>query len=99
MTAADWASQVGCGEAEVAATIEKLEELGLVNRRAVLDLIFYRLTDDKERLRRLDQFIAWRSEWLNRAFRVEQLVGPASKGTVIEDRSPIDGHLNPNTAK
>lgn len=94
MTAADWASQIGCGELEAADGLEKLEELGLVHGRTVLDMTFYRLTEDEERLRRLDHFITWRNGWLNRADRVVQLVGPANQPTIQGGRRPANGSIN-----
>jgi hypothetical protein len=44
----------------------------------VCDITFFRLTDDRTWLARLDQFIDWRVGWLARARRVEQLVGPGA---------------------
>jgi hypothetical protein len=76
MTAADLAGQVGHTDDEVASALENLERLALVHRQCVCDMTFYRLTDDQARLGRLDQFIAWRVDWLAHARRVEQLVGP-----------------------
>jgi hypothetical protein len=76
MTAEDLAGQVGHAEGEVVSALENLERLALVYRQCVCDMTFYRLTDDQAWLGRLDQFIAWRVDWLARARRVEQLVGP-----------------------
>jgi hypothetical protein len=76
MTAGDLAWQVGQPEEKVASALENLEQLALVHRQCVCDTTFYRLTQDRAWLERLDQFVAWRSDWLARARRVEQLVGP-----------------------
>lgn len=76
MQATGWAEQVGHGEDDVASALVNLERLGLVQSRCACGLTFYRLTDDQVRLRRLAQFINWRGNWLKRARRVEQLVGP-----------------------
>jgi hypothetical protein len=76
MTAADLAGQVGHAEGEVVLALDNLECLALVHRQCVCYMTFYRLTDDQARLGRLDQFIAWRVDWLAHAHRVEQLVGP-----------------------
>jgi hypothetical protein len=78
MLATGWAEQVGHGADDVASALASLEQLGLVQSRCACDLTFYRLTDDEVRLRRLDQFITWRGNWLRHAQRVEQLVGPVS---------------------
>ncbi|GIK37530.1 MAG: hypothetical protein BroJett011_13630 [Chloroflexota bacterium] len=78
MTAADWASQVGYDELEVTGALENLEGLALVQRQCAGDLTFYRLTNDAVLLRRLEEFIAWRGDWLFRAHRVEELVGSGS---------------------
>lgn len=78
MTAADWASQVGYGEHKATGALENLEGLALVQRQCAGDLTFYRLTNNEVLLRRLEEFIAWRGDWLFRARRVEQLVGPGS---------------------
>ncbi len=75
MTVADWAGQVEHGEAEVAAALNNLEQSALVRRQGVCGLTFYRLTDDETYLAQLEQFITWRTDWLTRARRVEQLVG------------------------
>ncbi len=76
MTAGDLAGQVQHTDGEVVASLENLERLALVHRQCVCDMTFYRLTDDEAWLERLDQFIAWRVDWLARAHRLEQLVGP-----------------------
>lgn len=78
MTAANWASLIGYREEKVASALERLEDLALVERLTVCDLTFYRLTEDEAQLARLDQFIDWRREWLQRAQRVEQLIGAAN---------------------
>jgi hypothetical protein len=78
MQATGWAEQVGYSEDDVASALASLEQLSLVQSRCACDLTFYRLTDDEVRLRRLAQFITWRGNWLRRAQRVEQLVGPVS---------------------
>jgi hypothetical protein len=78
MTAADWARWIGYNEAEVAKALESLERLALVHRLCACDMIFYRLTGDETLQIRLAQFITWRGDWLRRAHRVEQLVGPGS---------------------
>ncbi len=78
MTAADWASWVGYGEHEVSGALENLAGLALVQHQCAGDLTFYRLTNNEALLRRLEEFIAWRANWLIRAHRVEQLVGRGS---------------------
>lgn len=78
MTTANWADQVGYNEEKVAAALEKLEQLALVEQVCVCDMTFYRLTEDEAQLARLDQFIDWRRDWLRRAQRVEQLIGAAN---------------------
>ena len=78
MLAAGWAEQIGHGEDDITCALGNLERLGLVQSRCACGLTFYRLTDDEARLRRLAQFITWRGNWLRRAQRVEQLVGPMS---------------------
>ncbi|MCL4294484.1 MAG: hypothetical protein KJ077_02085 [Anaerolineae bacterium] len=78
MQAAGWAEQVGHGQDDVTSALANLERLGLVQSRCACDMTFYRLTDDDVRLRRLAQFVNWRGNWLMRAQRVEQLVGPVS---------------------
>ncbi|MFQ5595823.1 MAG: hypothetical protein ACE5HA_16880 [Anaerolineae bacterium] len=84
MTAADLAGQVERTAGEVFSALGNLERLGLVHRQPACDLTFYRLTDDERWLTRLDKFIAWRTDWLARARRLEQLVGSpglAANGT------------------
>jgi hypothetical protein len=82
MTATDLAGNVGHGEGDVTSALQNLEQLTLVYRQCVCDITFFRLTDDRTWLARLDQFIDWRVGWLARARRVEQLVGPG----VFDDR-------------
>ncbi len=79
MTATDLAGQVGQAESTVTSALQNLERLTLIRRQHVIDMTFYRLTDDETWLARLDQFIDWRVGWLVRARRVEQLVGPANR--------------------
>ena len=76
MPAEGLAGQVGHNEADVTSALENLDRLALVRRQCVCDMTFYRLTTDKAWLERLDQFITWRLDWLARAQRVEQLIGP-----------------------
>lgn len=76
MTSADLAGQVRHTESEVISALENLEQLALVHCQCVCDMVFYRLTDDEAWLARLEQFVTWRTDWLARARRVEQLVGP-----------------------
>lgn len=76
MTLTAWAGQIGHREGVVATAMENLEELALVQRQDVCDMSFYRLTGDETYLARLEQLINWRTDWLARAYRVEQLVGP-----------------------
>jgi hypothetical protein len=78
MTVEDWTGQVGYAVGDVASAFENLARLGLVQRQCVHDMTFFRLTSDEVWLRRLEQFNTWRVDWLMRARRVEQLVGPAS---------------------
>ena len=88
MTAPDLAGQVKHAEGEVASALENLERLTLVHCQCACDRSFYRLTDDEMWLARLDRFIIWRVDWLARAHRLEQLVGPpnlALAGRVLEE--------------
>jgi hypothetical protein len=62
-----WAGLVGYTPEEVTAAIGNLAKLALVQRQDVCGMTFYRLTDDKTYLARLDQFITWRTDWLARA--------------------------------
>ncbi|MFQ5814405.1 MAG: hypothetical protein ACE5I2_14605 [Anaerolineae bacterium] len=94
MTAADLAGHVGHDEGEVTPALENLERLTLVHRQYVCDMTFYRLTGDETWLARLDQFIAWRVDWLARVRRVEQLVGPTSLAIQAVGRSRANARLN-----
>ena len=76
MTVTAWAGQIEHKEEAVATAMKNLEQLALVQRQDVCDMTFYRLTDDEMYLARLEQLINWRTDWLARAHRVEQLVGP-----------------------
>ena len=76
MTVTAWASQIEHKEETVATAMKNLEQLALVQRQDVCEMTFYRLTDDEIYLARLEQLINWRTDWLARAHRVEQLVGP-----------------------
>jgi hypothetical protein len=76
MTADDLAWQVARATSDVTSALENLERLALVHRQWVCNTTFYRLTADEKWLARLDQVIAWRVDWLARARRVEQLIGP-----------------------
>lgn len=75
MQIATWAGRVGYAAEVVTTAMENLEQLALVQRQDAGGMTFYRLTDDKIYLTRLEQFIIWRTDWLARAHRVEQLVG------------------------
>ncbi len=88
MTAEGLAGQVGHDEADVTSALENLERLALVRRQCVCDMTFYRLTTDETWLERLDQFITWRLDWLGRARRVEQLVGPIR---LVGDAVQVEG--------
>jgi hypothetical protein len=81
MTADDLAWQVARVASDVTSALENLERLALVRCQWVCNTTFYRLTADEKWLARLDQVIAWRVDWLARARRVEQLVGPAEPHT------------------
>ncbi len=78
MTAAELAGHLRQTEGEVITALENLEQLALTHRLCVCEMTFYRLTGDETLRTRLDQFITWRDNWLKRAHRVEQLVGPGS---------------------
>lgn len=76
MTVTAWAGQIEHKEEAVATAMQNLEQSALVQRQDVCDMTFYRLTDDEMYLARLEQLINWRTDWLARAHRVQQLVGP-----------------------
>lgn len=78
MMATELAGHVGHAEDEVTTALGNLDQLGLIQRLCACDMTFYRLTGDEAGRTRLDQFITWRGDWLKRAHRVEQLVGPVS---------------------
>ncbi len=78
MKATELAGHVGRSEDEVTTALRNLEQLALIQRLCACDMTFYRLTGNEAVRTRLDQFITWRGDWLRRAHRVEQLVGPGS---------------------
>ncbi|MCG3209717.1 MAG: hypothetical protein FOGNACKC_03344 [Anaerolineae bacterium] len=75
MTIKAWGQQINCGDQVVATAMGNLERLGLVEHQQIGDMSFYRLTNNEIDLRRLEDFITWRTGWLTRAHRVEELVG------------------------
>jgi hypothetical protein len=75
MTIEAWTQQINYDNKVVVAAMHNLERLALVGRQNAGDMTFYRLTNDDAKLERLEHFIAWRTGWLTRANRVEELVG------------------------
>jgi len=79
MTIEAWAQKINYDNKLVVAAMHNLEHLTLVDRQTIGDMTFYRLTNDEVKQERLEHFITWRTGWLTRANRVEELVGAKIK--------------------
>ena len=75
MTIEAWAQQLNYDSKLVVAAMHNLERLALVDCQKVGDMTFYQLTNNDAKLERLRHFITWRTGWLTRVHRVEELVG------------------------
>lgn len=75
MTIEAWAQKINYSSKVVAAAMHNLERLTLVDCQNIGDMTFYRLTNNDVKLERLEHFITWRTGWLTRAHRVEELIG------------------------
>ncbi len=77
LTVGDVAFRIGRGLEEVEAALAELAALGLVERRSVCELTFFRLTQNRRRLAELDELVAWQQSWRQRAQRLAQAAGPS----------------------
>lgn len=63
METADIAYHMRLPAEQIVATLERLQNYMVVNRRDIFGMVFYHLTENEEILEALDQYLTWRGVW------------------------------------
>jgi hypothetical protein len=85
LTACDLARQIDRPLADVAPALAGWVAAGLIDDATAGGTSFYRLTADTQRLRDLDEVLAWQERWLDQALGIAQAIGVP----FIALRSPV----------